>query len=81
MERRFWVNDYREKNPRDTVNGNRLVALVHDESCQRIPRNHRDEWMQFDTLEAAEAHFGVATATCFHCLEGQGTHLDRVQRR
>ena len=79
MERRFWVNDYREKNPHDTVNGIRLVALVHDERCQRIPRNHGDEWMQFDTLEAAEAYFGVATATCSHCLEGQGTHLDSVQ--
>ena len=77
----FWVNDYREKNPRDTVNGVPLAALVHDENCRYIPLNHGDEWTQFDTLEAAEAHFGVGTATCSSCLEGQGTHLDGGQRR
>ena len=74
-----WANDYREKSPRDTVNGIPVVALVHDESCPRIPRNHGDEWTMFDSLEAAHAYFGVATATCSHCLRGQGTHLDRVQ--
>ena len=81
MQRRFWANDYRRRNPQDTVNGLPLAALVHVENCQRIPRNHGDHWSQFNSLEDAETHFGRATATCFDCLRGQGTHLDRIQGR
>ena len=77
---RIMVNDYRGRNPRDTVNGRPISAVIHVATCRNVPRNPSHWWITFDSLEAAQSDFGIGAATCVVCLEGQGTHLDRVQR-
>ena len=77
---RIMANDYRGRNPRDTVDSRPISAVIHVATCGHIPHNPSHWWITFDSLEAAQSEFGIDAATCVVCLEGQGTHLDRVQR-
>ena len=77
---RIMVNDYRGRKPRDTVGGRPISAVIHVATCGHIPRNPGHWWITFDSLEAAQSEFGIDAATCVVCMEGQGRHLDRVQR-
>ena len=77
---RIMVNDYRGRNPNDTVDGRPISAVIHVATCGHIPRNPSHWWITFDSLEAAQSEFGINAATCVVCLEGHGRHLDRVQR-
>ena len=77
---RIMVNDYRGRNPKDTVDGKTISAVIHVANCRHVPRNPGRWWNAFDSLEAAQSTLGVLAATCALCLEDQGTHLDRVQR-
>ena len=77
---RIMVNDYRGRNPRDTVNGRPISAVIHVANCGHVPHNPGRWWIAFESLEAAQSALGIQAATCVACLEGEGRHLDRVQR-
>ena len=77
---RIMVNDYRERKTKDTVNGEPVGGVIHLATCQHVPKYPGRWWVRFNSLEAAQAVFGVRAATCTACLAGEGRHLDRVQR-
>ena len=77
---RIMVNDYRERKHKHTVNGGPISGMIHLVPCRHIPKNPGQWWIRFNSLEAAQAVFGVYAATCTACLAGEGRHLDRVQR-
>ena len=76
---RVMVNDYRERKTRDTVNGGQVSGVIHLAVCRHVPNDPGRWWIRFNSLEAAQAVFGVRAATCTACLAGKGRHLDRVQ--
>ena len=81
MRNRYCVNEYGENKPAvHTVNGLTLAAMIHINTCPRIPNSRGSEWTCFPSIEAAEAHFGPATAACHECLQGQGRHRDGIIR-
>lgn len=77
---RVMVNDYRERKPKDTVNGGPVSGMIHRGTCQHVPKDPGQWWIRFNSLEAAQAAFGVHAATCTACLAGEGKHLDRTRR-
>ena len=77
---RIMVNDYRGRNPKDTVDDRPISAVIYVANCGNVPPNPGPWWVLFDSLEAAQSAFGIYAATCVVCLEGEGRHLDRVQR-
>ncbi|MCY4652540.1 MAG: tetratricopeptide repeat protein [Dehalococcoidia bacterium] len=77
---RIMVNDYRERKSRDTVNGEPVGGVIHLAACRHVPKDPGQWWVRFNSLEAAQAVFGIRAATCTACLAGEGKHLDRVQQ-
>ena len=77
---RVMVNDYRQRNIKDTVNGAPVSGVIHLATCRHVPDSPGRWWSRFNSLKAAQAAFGVQAATCAACLAGKGRRLDRVQR-
>ena len=77
---RIMVNDFRERKSKDTVNGEPVGGVIHIATCRHVPKDPGQWWVRFNSLEAAQAVFGIRAATCTACLAGEGRHLDRVQQ-